>query len=131
VIVSFFSGFFLVGGVVCSSLFPLFYPIFFVMLFLFFRFGGGRLLYSFLLLSGFVWGFHSFFLVGFLFLLFLYFCLVGGFIAGVFLLKRDPPRALETDENSGHCRGLRQGRAQNAKEAGFDGVEIHGATASH
>jgi 2,4-dienoyl-CoA reductase-like NADH-dependent reductase (Old Yellow Enzyme family) len=36
------------------------------------------------------------------------------------------PRALETDEISGIIEAYRQG-ALNAKEAGFDGVEIHGA----
>jgi 2,4-dienoyl-CoA reductase-like NADH-dependent reductase (Old Yellow Enzyme family) len=36
------------------------------------------------------------------------------------------PRALETDEIAGIVEAFRQG-AENAKEAGFDGVEIHGA----
>lgn len=36
------------------------------------------------------------------------------------------PRALETSEISGIVESFRQG-AQNAKQAGFDGVEIHGA----
>jgi N-ethylmaleimide reductase len=36
------------------------------------------------------------------------------------------PRALETDEISGIVEQYRQG-AENAKAAGFDGVEIHGA----
>lgn len=36
------------------------------------------------------------------------------------------PRALETDEVSGAVAAYRQG-ARNAKAAGFDGVEIHGA----
>ena len=36
------------------------------------------------------------------------------------------PRALETDEVSGVVAAFGQG-AQNAKDAGFDGVEIHGA----
>ena len=36
------------------------------------------------------------------------------------------PRALETDEISGIVAAYKQG-AQNAKDAGFDGVEIHGA----
>lgn len=36
------------------------------------------------------------------------------------------PRALETDEIAGIVEAYRQG-AQNALEAGFDGVEIHGA----
>jgi 2,4-dienoyl-CoA reductase-like NADH-dependent reductase (Old Yellow Enzyme family) len=36
------------------------------------------------------------------------------------------PRALETDELAGVVEAFRQG-AENAKAAGFDGVEIHGA----
>lgn len=42
--------------------------------------------------------------------------------------KRDysTPRALETDEIPGIIEAYRQG-AENAKAAGFDGVEIHGA----
>ena len=36
------------------------------------------------------------------------------------------PRALETHELPGVIEQFRQG-AKNAKEAGFDGVEIHGA----
>jgi len=36
------------------------------------------------------------------------------------------PRALETDEIAGVIAAYRQG-AENAKKAGFDGVEIHGA----
>jgi N-ethylmaleimide reductase len=38
----------------------------------------------------------------------------------------ETPRALETDEISGIVAAFRQA-AQNAMEAGFDGVEIHGA----
>jgi N-ethylmaleimide reductase len=38
----------------------------------------------------------------------------------------ETPRALETDEISGVVESFRQG-ARNAMEAGFDGVEIHGA----
>jgi len=42
--------------------------------------------------------------------------------------KRDyaTPRALETNEIAGIIKAYRQG-AENAKKAGFDGVEIHGA----
>ncbi|HBZ05261.1 MAG TPA: alkene reductase, partial [Massilia sp.] len=36
------------------------------------------------------------------------------------------PRALETDEIAGIVAAYRQG-AENAKKAGFDGVEVHGA----
>ena len=36
------------------------------------------------------------------------------------------PRALETDEIPGIVEAFRRG-AENAKAAGFDGVEIHGA----
>ncbi|HEY1043177.1 MAG TPA: alkene reductase [Telluria sp.] len=36
------------------------------------------------------------------------------------------PRALETSEIAGIIQAFRQG-AQNAKDAGFDGVEVHGA----
>ncbi len=38
----------------------------------------------------------------------------------------ETPRALETDEIAGIVEAYRQG-AENAKRAGFDGVEIHGA----
>lgn len=38
----------------------------------------------------------------------------------------ETPRALETDEIPGIIEAYRKG-AENAKEAGFDGVEIHGA----
>lgn len=38
----------------------------------------------------------------------------------------ETPRALETDEIPGIVEAFRQG-AENAKRAGFDGVEIHGA----
>lgn len=43
--------------------------------------------------------------------------------------KRVPyetPRALETGEIAGIVADFRKG-AENAKEAGFDGVELHGA----
>jgi N-ethylmaleimide reductase len=38
----------------------------------------------------------------------------------------ETPRALETDEIAGVVEAYRQG-ARNAREAGFDGVELHGA----
>src|SRR3546814_5752700 len=38
----------------------------------------------------------------------------------------ETPRALETSEIAGIVEAYRKG-AENAKEAGFDGVEIHGA----
>jgi N-ethylmaleimide reductase len=41
-------------------------------------------------------------------------------------VQMEPPRALETDEIPGIVEQFRQG-AENAKIAGFDGVELHGA----
>ncbi len=50
----------------------------------------------------------------------------GELFTGKGMQKFVAPRALETNEIPGIVEGFRQG-AVNAREAGFDGVEVHGA----
>ena len=51
---------------------------------------------------------------------------VGDLHTPIGKVTMEPPRALETDEIPGIVEQFRQG-AENAKAAGFDGVELHGA----